>query len=166
MGIRSKAKKIRQLLPVVGAGGNVRGPARDQAPPERAIPEPQMSAPERPSPPPRPSHPRGDQDPMKYIESVVKDNTVVLFMKGSPSQPQCGFSATAAGILQGCGADIHHVDILMDPEVRQGIKEYSNWPTLPQIYVGGEFLGGSDILRQMYEQGELADVIAEAKGTE
>ena len=103
---------------------------------------------------------------LEYIDEVVKNNTVVLFMKGSPAQPQCGFSATAAGILQGYGVDIHHVDILIDPEVRQGVKEYSNWPTLPQIYVGGEFLGGSDILRQMHDQGELGEVIEEAKSGE
>ena len=103
---------------------------------------------------------------MEYIDEVVKNNTVVLFMKGSPAQPQCGFSATAAGILQGYGVDIHHVDILRDPEVRQGIKEYSNWPTLPQVYVGGEFLGGSDILRQMHEQGELKEAIEGASANE
>ncbi len=162
MGIRSKAKKIRQLLPVVGAGGNVRNTVTEEptpAPQAAPSPKPNLA-------PPAPSNPRGDKSPTEYIEEVVKSNTVVLFMKGSPAQPQCGFSATAAGILQSYGVDIHHVDILRDPEVRQGIKDYSNWPTLPQVYVGGEFLGGSDILRQMHEQGELEDAIAEASSSE
>ena len=163
MGIRSKAKKIRQLLPVVGAGGNTRSRAGGEMRSEQRQP------PSTPAPnlaPPAPSNPRSDKDPMEYIEEVVKNNAVVLFMKGSPAQPQCGFSATAAGILQGYGVDIHHVDILMDPEVRQGIKEYSNWPTLPQVYVGGEFLGGSDILRQMHEEGELKEAIEGASTCE
>ena len=75
----------------------------------------------------------------------------------------CGFSANAAGILQSYGGSFFHVDVIADPEVRQGIKDYSNWPTLPQIYVGGEFLGGSDILMQMHQAGELAELIEQAK---
>ena len=158
MGIRSKAKKIKQLLPIVGAGGNVSGAA---APPVERTQQAQPAVPARP-PAPTPSHPRGDREPQAFIDEVVKSHPVVLFMKGSPNQPQCGFSANAAGILQSYGADLHHVDILADPEVRQGVKDYSNWPTLPQIYVGGEFLGGSDILRQMHEQGELGEIIEAA----
>ena len=158
MGIRSKAKKIKQLLPIVGAGGNVN---RTTAPAVERTQQAQPAEPARP-PAPAPSHPRGERDVQGFIDDVVKTHPVVLFMKGSPRQPQCGFSANAAGILQSYGAELHHVDILMDPEVRQGIKEYSNWPTLPQIYVGGEFLGGSDILRQMHEQGELAELIEAA----
>ena len=83
-------------------------------------------------------------------------------MKGSPSSPQCGFSANAAGILQSYGVDLHHVNVLADPAIRQGIKDYSNWPTIPQVYVGSEFLGGSDILMQMHESGELKELIAAA----
>jgi len=101
-------------------------------------------------------------DPQEFIAGVVKDNPIVLFMKGSPSMPQCGFSANAVAILGGHGHAIKHVDVLSDPEVRQGIKEFSNWPTIPQIYVGGEFLGGSDILAQMQQSGELADIIKDA----
>ena len=165
MGIRSKAKKIKQLLPIVGAGGNVRSTPSESAPaaPERREPPTAKVA---PPVPPRPSHPRGDADPQTYIKDVIDNNAVVLFMKGSPNQPQCGFSANAAGILKSYGTDFHHVDIIADPEVRQGVKEFSNWPTLPQIYVGGEFLGGSDILRQMHDQGELGELIAAAKSSE
>jgi len=163
MGIRSKAKKIRQLLPIVGAGGNVQASAPKSSTAETQA-RPQATPPVLP-PSAAPSHPPGAQDPQEYIDTVVKGHPVVLFMKGSPSQPMCGFSANAAGILQTYGA-LHHVDILLDPEVRQGVKEYSDWPTLPQIYVGGEFLGGSDILRQMHDQGELAEVIEAAGSTE
>ena len=165
MGIRSKAKKIKQLLPIVGAGGNVRETVRESTPTpavRREVPEVRSAPPV----PPRPSNPRGDTDPQTYIKEVVSNNAVVLFMKGSPNQPQCGFSANAAGILKSYVDEFHHVDILADPEVRQGVKDFSNWPTLPQIYVGGEFLGGSDILRQMHDQGELGDLIVAANETE
>jgi len=165
MGIRSKAKKIKQLLPIVGAGGNVRSsapPSAPSTPTKREVPIVQTAPPAAP----KASHPRGGADPQEYIASVIADNPVVLFMKGSPRQPQCGFSANAAGILQSYGSEFHHVDIIADPEVRQGVKEFSNWPTLPQIYVGGEFLGGSDILRQMHEQGELGELIAAANKTD
>ncbi len=91
------------------------------------------------------------------IDELVKNNKVVLFMKGNPQMPQCGFSARAATILTHLGvADFAHVDVLSDPEIRQGIKEYSNWPTIPQLYINGEFLGGSDIMMEQYENGELA----------
>ena len=83
-------------------------------------------------------------------------------MKGSPVQPMCGFSANAVGILQRYGHDVAHIDVLLDPEVRQGIKDYSNWPTIPQLYIGGEFVGGSDIMMEMYENGELAKKLSEA----
>ena len=81
----------------------------------------------------------------------------------SHHSPMCGFSANAAGILQSYGGEFFHVDVIADPEVRQGVKEYSNWPTLPQVYVGGEFLGGSDILMQMHQAGELSEVIEKAR---
>ena len=157
MGIRSKAKKIRQLLPIVGAGGN-RGPAPEPST-ERTAPSRTVSAPVAP---PVPDTPRGDTEPDAFIGGMVQDNPVVLFMKGSPSMPQCGFSANAVAILTSYGHEIAHVDVLMDPEVRQGVKEFSNWPTIPQIYVGGEFLGGSDILMQMHENGELGELIESA----
>ena len=93
------------------------------------------------------------------IDSVVKGNDVVLFMKGSPLFPQCGFSSRAVAILNHLGAEFESVDVLQDQGIRQGIKAYSDWPTIPQLYVRGEFVGGSDIMMEMYESGELADVI-------
>jgi monothiol glutaredoxin len=90
------------------------------------------------------------------IDSIVKASPVVLFMKGSPLFPQCGFSSRAVSILNHLEVEFDSVDVLQDQEVRQGIKAYSDWPTIPQLYVGGEFVGGSDIMMEMYESGELA----------
>lgn len=106
-------------------------------------------------PPPAASSPRGETDPHAWITDIVRTHPVVLFMKGSPEDPMCGFSASAAGILGGYGVPLHHVDVLLDPEVREAVKTFSSWPTLPQVYVSGEFLGGADILRDMHESGEL-----------
>jgi monothiol glutaredoxin len=97
------------------------------------------------------------------IDELVKSNEVLLFMKGSASFPQCGFSGRAVQILKACGVEtknIKTINVLEDPEIRQGIKEYSNWPTIPQLYIKGEFIGGSDIMMEMYESGELTKVIA------
>ena len=95
------------------------------------------------------------------IKEQVSKNPVVLYMKGSPDFPQCGFSANVVGILRACGIeDFYAVNVLENPDIRQGIKEYANWPTIPQLYVNGEFVGGSDILREMYESGELKKVLA------
>jgi monothiol glutaredoxin len=97
------------------------------------------------------------------IEQLVTANKVVLFMKGTPLFPQCGFSSTAVAILERLGVEeFAHVDVLADPEIRQGVKAYSEWPTVPQLYVGGEFVGGSDIMMEMYQSGELADALAAA----
>jgi monothiol glutaredoxin len=93
------------------------------------------------------------------IETLVKSNDVVLFMKGSPLFPQCGFSSKAIAILDHLGVTYESVDVLQDMEIRQGIKEYSDWPTVPQLYVKGEFLGGSDIMMEMYEAGELQELV-------
>ncbi len=95
------------------------------------------------------------------IESLVKGNDVVLFMKGTPLFPQCGFSSRAIAILEHLGVAFETVDVLQDMEIRQGIKEYSDWPTIPQLYVKGEFLGGSDIMMEMFEAGELAALMDE-----
>ena len=95
------------------------------------------------------------------IDDLVKSNDVVLFMKGSPLFPQCGFSSRAVAILDHLGVVYESVDVLQDQEVRQGIKEYSDWPTIPQLYVKGEFLGGSDIMMEMYEAGELQTLVQE-----
>ena len=93
------------------------------------------------------------------IDTLVKSNNVVLFMKGSPLFPQCGFSSKAIAILDHLGVAYESVDVLQDMEIRAGIKEYSDWPTVPQLYVKGEFLGGSDIMMEMYEAGELQALV-------
>lgn len=94
------------------------------------------------------------------IDQQVKGHPVVLYMKGSPDFPQCGFSANAVKILKACGVDsFFSVDVLQDPDIRQGIKEYANWPTIPQLYVNGEFIGGSDILTELYRNGELKQIL-------
>jgi monothiol glutaredoxin len=98
------------------------------------------------------------------IRETVTAHPVVLYMKGSPQMPMCGFSASAAQILKACGVDKPFtVDVLQDPDIRQGIKEYANWPTIPQLYVNGEFVGGSDIMREMYQSGELQQLLGGAK---
>ena len=93
------------------------------------------------------------------IDGIVKTNDVVLFMKGTPLFPQCGFSSKAVAILDHLGVTYESVDVLQDMEIRSGIKEYSDWPTIPQLYVKGEFLGGSDIMMGMYEAGELQELV-------
>ena len=101
-------------------------------------------------------------DVMQRIDELVKANEVVLFMKGSASFPMCGFSGRAIQVLKACGVDtktVKTVNVLDDAEIRHGIKEYSNWPTIPQLYVKGEFVGGSDIMMEMYESGELQTVL-------
>ncbi len=93
------------------------------------------------------------------IDGIVKTNDVVLFMKGTRLFPQCGFSSKAVAILDHLGVTYESVDVLQDMEIRSGIKEYSDWPTIPQLYVKGEFLGGSDIMMEMYEAGELQELV-------
>jgi monothiol glutaredoxin len=93
------------------------------------------------------------------IEQILNSNNVVLFMKGSPSFPQCGFSARAVAILKEAGATFQHVDVLEDPEIREGIKAYGNWPTIPQLYIKKELVGGSDIMLEMYQAGELQEAL-------
>jgi len=95
------------------------------------------------------------------LADIVGKNDVVLFMKGTPLFPQCGFSSRAVAILERLGANFESVDVLQDAEIRQGIKAFSDWPTIPQLYVKGEFLGGSDIMMEMYEAGELQQLLSE-----
>ena len=99
-------------------------------------------------------------DAQNNISDLLKNNEIVLFMKGTPLFPQCGFSSRAVAILDRLGASYESVDVLQNPEVRQGIKEFSNWPTIPQLYVNGEFVGGSDIMMEMFESGELQQLLA------
>ena len=99
-------------------------------------------------------------DTQQRIDELVKGNDILLFMKGSASFPMCGFSGRAVQVLKACGVrDLTTVNVLEDEAVRQGIKEYANWPTIPQLYIDGEFVGGSDIMMEMYESGELQQVL-------
>ncbi len=103
-------------------------------------------------------------DAQQRIDELVKSSDVLLFMKGNANFPMCGFSGRAIQILKACGVDpqaVKTVDVLSDDEIRQGIKEYSNWPTIPQLYVKGEFVGGADIMMEMYEKGELQQVLGQ-----
>ena len=102
-------------------------------------------------------------DAQKRISDLVQKNRVVLFMKGTAQFPMCGFSGRAVQILKACGVDdLTTVNVLEDEEVRQGIKDFANWPTIPQLYVNGEFVGGSDIMMEMYQAGELQQVLGKA----
>ena len=99
-------------------------------------------------------------DVQKLIHEQVTTHPVVLYMKGNPQFPQCGFSANAVGILNALGVkEVFTVDVLQNPEIRNGIKEYANWPTIPQLYIKGEFVGGSDIMTEMYQSGELKQLL-------
>ena len=103
-------------------------------------------------------------DIQQRIKQQVSSSPVVLYMKGTPQMPQCGFSAMAVQVLQACGVrEFQTFNVLADPEIRQGIKEYANWPTIPQLYVNGEFVGGSDIMREMYQSGELQKLLGTAQ---
>ncbi len=98
----------------------------------------------------------------EQIEKDIKENDIVLYMKGTKNVPQCGFSATVAQVLERVGVENYKdVNVLADPEIREGIKEFTNWPTIPQLYVKGEFIGGCDIVREMYQSGELQELLKE-----
>ena len=101
-------------------------------------------------------------DPQARIAEIVNGNDVVLFMKGTPLFPQCGFSSKAVAMLEHLGVGFESIDVLQDMEIRSGIKQYSDWPTIPQLYVKGEFVGGSDIMMEMFEAGELHQLMQDA----
>jgi monothiol glutaredoxin len=143
--------RIKRRLPIVG------GPPAPAARPNPV----RVAAPVR-EPEPEPASPRGSTPARAWIEAQVKGAPVVLFMKGSPSAPQCGFSASAAGILTGYGKPIAHVDVLLDPDVREDVKGFTSWPTIPQVFIGGEFVGGADILRELHQNGELKTLLEAA----
>lgn len=105
-----------------------------------------------------------DEQLKQRIEDILGSHKIVLFMKGTKSFPQCGFSATVVEVLKRVGADFHTVNILQDAELRQGMKDYASWPTFPQLYVEGRFVGGCDIVRDMYEGGELQPIVDKALG--
>ncbi len=100
-------------------------------------------------------------DILKHISETIANNDVVLFMKGNKDFPQCGFSAVVVQVLNNLGAKFHDVNVLEDMEIRQGIKEFSDWPTIPQLYVKGEFIGGCDIVKEMFQSGELQELLKE-----
>lgn len=96
------------------------------------------------------------------IEKQLAENTIILYMKGSPKMPQCGFSARAVQCIDACGVDFAYVDVLSNPDIRQMLPQYSDWPTFPQLYVKGELIGGSDIIAEMFQQGELEPLLRDA----
>lgn len=100
-----------------------------------------------------------DENILKQIDTDIKNHSVILYMKGTAGMPQCGFSAVVAQILNALHVPFKDVDVLSEPNIRQGIKDYSNWPTIPQLYIKGEFIGGSDIVREMYQTGELQQLL-------
>ncbi len=104
-------------------------------------------------------------DIIETIKDQIANNTILLYMKGSPNAPQCGFSARAAQAVMGCGEKFAYVDILQNPEIRAELPKYANWPTFPQLWVKGELVGGSDIITEMFEKGELQSLIKEAVGS-
>ncbi len=97
------------------------------------------------------------------IKQQVTQNDIILYMKGTPQSPQCGFSGRSIELLKACGAEFASVDVLADPEIRDGIKQYSNWPTIPQLYIKGQFVGGCDIITDLYQKGELQKLVTSAK---
>lgn len=101
-------------------------------------------------------------DTIEKIKKQIAENIVILYMKGSPKLPQCGFSARAVQCIDACGVDFAYVDILANPDIRQKLPEYSDWPTFPQLYIKGELIGGSDIIAELYQQGELELLLREA----
>ena len=103
-----------------------------------------------------------EQSTKEKIQNIIDENDVLLFMKGTPVMPQCGFSAAVVGVLSHMGIKYNSVNVLEDPEIREGIKEFSDWPTIPQLYVKKEFVGGCDIIREMHENGELTKYFNEA----
>lgn len=104
-----------------------------------------------------------DEQTRKFLDHLIQNNRVVLFMKGNKTFPQCGFSGAVVEVLKKHKVDFHTVNVLQDPNIRDGIKEYSNWPTIPQLYVKGEFVGGSDIMMEMYQNGELQQVLGSSQ---
>lgn len=101
-------------------------------------------------------------DTLEKIKQQIADNPVLLYMKGTPKMPQCGFSARAVQCINACGVDFAYVDVLANPDIRQTLPQYADWPTFPQLYVKGELIGGSDIIAELYQQGELESLLRQA----
>ncbi len=102
------------------------------------------------------------EEVIERIQKAVADNKIMIFMKGTANFPQCGFSAATVQVFEQLGVPFQTADVLTDPELREGIKRYTNWPTIPQVFIGGKFIGGCDIVREMYESGELQDLVKSA----
>lgn len=151
MGIRSRIKKKlpifgkRTVSPVTTAPVTT----SDSGTQSDFVPEPYTP----------PTSPRGEKPAKEFIEEFLKENNIAIFMKGSPQSPSCGFSANASAILTSYNVPYAHFDVYLDQDVREGVKDLSQWPTLPQIYIGTEFIGGSDILTKMHQSGELKEEI-------
>jgi len=153
MGILSR---IKRRLPIVGG-------EREQRPAEAWTPPGSSGATKAAAPPPRPSPPPREPDEVRNeIDQDVKKHPIVLYMKGSEHAPQCGFSAAVVDILQQLSVPFETRDVVADPVLRQVIKDYSDWPTLPQLYLAGEFVGGCDIVREMHEKGDLKQAVESA----
>jgi monothiol glutaredoxin len=106
-----------------------------------------------------------EEPTQQRIQTIIATHPIVVFMKGTKSFPQCGFSATVVEVFKRLGTDFHDVNVLADPAIREGVKTFSNWPTIPQVYIQGKFIGGCDIVREMYENGELEPLVAPLKAS-
>jgi len=153
-------KRIKNRLPIVGDGGPRRTSSRPSASYQSRAATPSSRAAQPPSePPPPPPPPRSAEEVQAAIDEDVKAHKVLLFMKGNPAAPQCGFSAAVADILQRSGVPFETRDVIADSELRSGVKAYTDWPTLPQVFIDHEFVGGCDILREMDQNGELKELL-------
>ena len=148
-------KKIKKRLPIFGR--RVRQEEAQASTPEKQPVTPITST--TVSSTTSPKSKRGETPVLDFLQDYVKDNKIVIFMKGTPSNPMCGFSATASSILSSYNIPYEYFNVFTDQDVREGIKDFSSWPTLPQIYIGGEFMGGCDIITQMHNNGELKEEI-------
>lgn len=156
-------KRIKNRLPIVGGGSPGRPSPRPSAAYSSRAGGASSSSPNAAKPPlelpPRPPPPKSAEEMHALIDADVKANKVLLYMKGNPAAPQCGFSAAVADILQRSGVPFETRDVVEDPELRSGVKAYTDWPTLPQVFIGHEFVGGCDILREMDQNGELKELL-------
>ncbi len=143
-------RRIKNRLPIVG-GSDEKRPAATYTPPPR----------KEAAPPPPPPPAMSAEEVQAEIDAAVKANPVLIYMKGTPNAPQCGFSAAVVDIFQQLGVPFETRNVLADPAIRQGIKDYTDWPTIPQVFVGGEFIGGCDITVEMSENGELKTLVEE-----
>ena len=151
--------RIKKRLPIVGDRHRTERPAAAFRPSQ---PAPQASPPE-PTPPPAP--PKGADEVKAEIAADVAAHNVLLYMKGTPQAPMCGFSAAVADILKRSGVPFETRDVISEPDLRQGVKDFTDWPTLPQLFIHGEFVGGCDIVREMEENGELAQALSAKSAT-